>query len=136
MQVTETEEVDTEVEVEHEVSCEAQKEAEVAKEAETEAENAFDLPEKDDIPARPIPTPFPQRQKKPAKNIRNDEILELFKQVKINNPILDTIKQIISYAKFLKDLWTIKRRLSVQNKAFLTNKVSSIIQQNKHAKYN
>ena len=36
------------------------------------------------------------------------EIYEIFKQVKVNIPLLDAIKQIPSYAKFLKDLCIVK----------------------------
>ena len=49
--------------------------------------------------------------------------------------MLDAIKQISSYAKFLKGLCTIKRKLLVQKKAFLIENVSSILQQNTHHKY-
>jgi hypothetical protein len=31
----------------------------------------------------------------------NSEIYELFKQVKVNIPLLDAIKQVLSYAKLL-----------------------------------
>jgi len=67
--------------------------------------------------------------------VQNLDILEVFKQVKINIPLLDAIKQIPSYAKFLKDLCTIKRKLNVQKKAFLTEQVSAIIQHNTPPKY-
>ena len=60
---------------------------------------------------------------------------ELFKQVKINIPLLDAIKQVPSYAKFLKDLCSVKRKLNVKKKAFLTESVSSIIQHNTPLKY-
>ncbi|RVW22850.1 hypothetical protein CK203_103788 [Vitis vinifera] len=56
------------------------------------------------------------------------EILEVLRQVKVNIPLLDMIKQVPTYAKFLKDLCTIKRGLNVSKKAFLTEQVSSIIQ--------
>ena len=65
----------------------------------------------------------------------NSEILEVFKQVKINIPLLDAIKQISSYAKFLKDLCTIKMKFNIQKKTFLTKQVSSIIQHNTPPKY-
>jgi len=42
--------------------------------------------------------------------------------------LLDAIKQVPSYAKFLKDLGTVKRKLNVKKKAFLTEKVSAILQ--------
>ncbi|KAL4296425.1 hypothetical protein GQ457_12G013270 [Hibiscus cannabinus] len=82
-----------------------------------------------------IPAPFPQRLQ-PTKNLnKNTEILELFKQVKINIPLLDAIKQVPSYAKFLKDMCTVKRKHNVQKKAFLTETVSSIIQHLTPPKY-
>jgi hypothetical protein len=64
--------------------------------------------------------PFPQRLLAPKKGTENQYILEVFKQVKINIPLVDAIKQIPSYAKFLKDLCTVKRKLFVHKKAFLT----------------
>ena len=55
------------------------------------------------------------------KGIRNAlDILEVLRQVKVNIPLLDMIKQVPTYAKFLKDLCTIKRGLNVNKKAFLT----------------
>ena len=45
------------------------------------------------------------------------------------------IKQVPTYAKFLKDLCTIKRGLNVNKKAFLTEKVSTIIQCKSPVKY-
>ena len=48
---------------------------------------------------------------------------------------MDAIKQIPSYAKFLKDLCTIKRKLNVHKKAFLTEQVSAIIQNNRPHKF-
>ncbi|KAL6347369.1 hypothetical protein AAG906_017108 [Vitis piasezkii] len=51
------------------------------------------------------------------------EILEVLRQVKVNIPLLDMIKQVPTYAKFLKDLCTIKRGLNVNKKAFLMRKV-------------
>ncbi|RVW68342.1 Retrovirus-related Pol polyprotein from transposon 17.6 [Vitis vinifera] len=63
------------------------------------------------------------------KGIRNAaEILEVLRQVKVNIPLLDMIKQVPTYAKFLKDLCTIKRGLTVNKKAFLTEQVSAILQ--------
>ena len=48
--------------------------------------------------------------------------------MKVNIPLLDMIKQVPTYAKFLKDLCTIKKGLNVSKNAFLTEQVSSIIQ--------
>jgi hypothetical protein len=48
---------------------------------------------------------------------------------------LDTVKQVPSYAKFLKDLCTVKRKLNVKKKAFLAEQVSVILQNNNALKY-
>ena len=79
--------------------------------------------------------PFPQALHG-KKGIRNaSEILEVLRQVKVNIPLLDMIKQVPTYAKFLKDLCTIKRGLNVNKKAFLTEQVSAIIQCKSPLKY-
>jgi hypothetical protein len=52
----------------------------------------------------------------------------MFRQVQINLPFLDTIQQLPSYAKFLKDFITVKRRTNVPKKVCLTELVSSILQ--------
>jgi hypothetical protein len=48
---------------------------------------------------------------------------------------LDAIKLVPSYAKFLKDLCTVKRKLNVKKKAFLDEQVSAILQNNNALKY-
>ena len=82
-----------------------------------------------------IPPPFPHALKSLKKSNMNSDIYEIFKQVKVNIPLLDAIKQIPSYAKFLKDLCTVKRKLNVKKKAFLAEQVSAIIQNNSTLKY-
>nr|CAN74665.1 hypothetical protein VITISV_043029 [Vitis vinifera] len=79
--------------------------------------------------------PFPQalHGKRGIKNA--SEILEVLRQVKVNIPMLDMIKQVPIYEKFLKDLCTIKRGLNVNKKAFLTEQVSAIIQCKSPLKY-
>ena len=74
-----------------------------------------------------MPLPFPQALRG-KKRVNNPiEILEVLRQVKVNTPLLDMIKLVPTYAKFLKDLCTVKRGLNVDKKAFLTEQVSSII---------
>ncbi|XP_061345682.1 uncharacterized protein LOC133291436 [Gastrolobium bilobum] len=61
-----------------------------------------------------IPLPFPQRatqSKKQSAKARDKEILDTFRKVEVNIPLLDAIQQIPRYAKFLKELCTNKRRL-------------------------
>ncbi|XP_052197344.1 uncharacterized protein LOC127804512 [Diospyros lotus] len=65
----------------------------------------------------------------------NADMYEVFKQVRINIPLLDAIKQTPSYAKFLKDLCTVKRKINVREKAFLTEQVSAILQFKTPPKY-
>ncbi|KAL9342104.1 hypothetical protein Peur_065429 [Populus x canadensis] len=79
--------------------------------------------------------PFPHAMTKQRKVNHNSEIFETFKQVRINIPLLDAIKQVPSYAKFLKDLCTVKRKLNVKKKAFLAEQVSAILQNNNALKY-
>ena len=55
--------------------------------------------------------------------------------MKVNIPLLDIIKQVLAYAKFLKDLCTIKKGLGIEKKAFLTEQVSAIIQRKNPVKY-
>ena len=45
------------------------------------------------------------------------------------------IKQVLTYAKFLKDLCIVKGGLNVDKKAFLTEQVNSIIQCKTQVKY-
>ncbi|XP_052308537.1 uncharacterized protein LOC127905253 [Populus trichocarpa] len=75
------------------------------------------------------------KEGKPKHDLMNSEIYELFKQVKVNIPLLDAIKQVPSYAKFLKDLCTVKRRLNVKERVFLTEHASAIIQFKTPPKY-
>ncbi|XP_004293130.1 PREDICTED: uncharacterized protein LOC101305437 [Fragaria vesca subsp. vesca] len=54
--------------------------------------------------------------------------MEQFKKVQINIPLLDAIKQIPSYAKFLKELYTNKRRFEKNEKVMLSEEVSAVLQ--------
>ena len=82
-----------------------------------------------------IPPPFPQALHGKKGIINASKILEVLRQVKVNIPSLDRIKQVRTYAKFLKDLCNVKRGLNVSKKAFLTEQVSSIIQCKSPVKY-
>ena len=53
------------------------------------------------------PPPFPQELRAKKKAINQAKILEVLRQVKVNIPLLDMIKQVPTYAKFLKDLCTV-----------------------------
>jgi len=83
----------------------------------------------------PPALPFPHAMTKQRRVNHNSEIFEIFKQVRINIPLLNAIKQVPSYAKFLKDLCTVKRKLNVKKKAFLVEQVSVILHNNNALKY-
>ena len=82
-----------------------------------------------------IPPPFPQALRGKKKATQEAGILEVLRQVKVNIPLLDIIKQVPAYAKFLKDLCTIKKGLGIEKEAFLTEQVSAIIQSKYPVKY-
>jgi hypothetical protein len=83
----------------------------------------------------PPALPFPHARTKQRKVNHNSDIFETFKQVRINIPLLDAMKQVPSYAKFLKHLCTVKRKLNVKKKALLAEQVSVILQNNNALKY-
>ena len=82
-----------------------------------------------------VPPPFPQALQKKKSSVNQTEMLEVLQQVKVNIPLLDMIKQVPTYAKFLKDLCTVKRGLNVNKKAFLTEQVSAITECKTPVKY-
>ena len=90
---------------------------------------------KEDAMKNSTPPPLPQALKGKKKAINQAEILEVMRQVKVNIPLLDMIKQVPTYAKFLKDLCTVKRGLNVDKKAFLTEQANAIIQCKTPVKY-
>jgi hypothetical protein len=78
-----------------------------------------------EIPYEPR-VPFLERLKAPShfgkQGEKIQDMIEVFKQVKINLPLLDSIKQVPAYAKFLTDLCTQKRksRNHIPKKVLLT----------------
>ena len=82
-----------------------------------------------------VTTPFPKALRKKKSSVNQTETVEVLRQVKVNIPLLDMIKKVLTYAKFLKDLCTVKRGLNVNKKAFLTEQVSAIIECKTPVKY-
>ena len=87
------------------------------------------------VEKKSTPPHFPQALKTKKKAINQDEMLEVLRQVKVNIPLLDMIKQVPTYAKNFKDLCIVKRGLNVDKKAFLTEQVSAIFQCKTLVKY-
>ena len=55
------------------------------------------------------------------------EILETFRKVEVNIPLLDAIKQIPRYANFLKELCTHKRKLKGNERISMGRNMSALI---------
>ena len=105
---------------------------ETREEEEVEPEHIFI---KEDSMKRSMPPPFPQALRGKKKASEQASIMEVIRQMKVNIPLLDMIKQVSTYAKFLKDLCTVKKGLGIDKKTFLTEQVSSIIQCKTLVKY-
>ncbi|XP_019172468.1 PREDICTED: uncharacterized protein LOC109167852, partial [Ipomoea nil] len=77
----------------------------------------------------PVP-PFPQALSESIKGTKDEELYETFKNCEVNIPLLDAIKQVPRYAKFLKELCTTKRkqRSSKGEKVLMGKNVSAVIQ--------
>ncbi|KAL7597509.1 hypothetical protein Lser_V15G26904 [Lactuca serriola] len=89
-----------------------------------------DQPDSSNKPIKPlvIPPPFPSRLAFSKKIEEENELFETFRKVQINIPLLNAIKQIPSYAKFLKDLCTKKRKLKANEKIQVNANVFAVIQ--------
>ncbi|XP_050890729.1 uncharacterized protein LOC127096162 [Lathyrus oleraceus] len=77
------------------------------------------------------PVPFPHRilkNKRTGDGDNEREILDVFRKVAVNIPLLDVIKQVPKYAKFLKDLCTSKKRLKGNERVNLGRNISALIQ--------
>ncbi|KAL7583327.1 hypothetical protein Lser_V15G42871 [Lactuca serriola] len=90
----------------------------------------IDQPDSSNKPIKPlvIPPPFPSRLAFSKKIEEENELFETFRKVQINIPLLNAIKQIPSYAKFLKDLCTKKRKFKANEKIQVNANVSTVIQ--------
>ncbi|XP_071940137.1 uncharacterized protein [Coffea arabica] len=80
------------------------------------------------ITVKTNPPPFPSRLEKSKKQDKEKEILEVFRKVEINIPLLDAIKQVPKYAKFLWDLCVNRRRLRGDERAIVGENVSAVLQ--------
>lgn len=74
------------------------------------------------------PIPFPQRLKKHKLDKQYRKFLEVFKKLHINIPFADALVQMPSYAKFLKDILSNKRKLEEHETVMLTEESSAMIQ--------
>ncbi|XP_062151973.1 uncharacterized protein LOC133860367 [Alnus glutinosa] len=80
--------------------------------------------------------PFPQALAESRKYEQNKDLYETFRRYEVNIPLLDAIKQVPHYAKFLKQLCTIKRKQKLKGceKVRVGENVSAVIQRKLPAK--
>ncbi|CAN6544297.1 unnamed protein product [Malus baccata var. baccata] len=63
------------------------------------------------------------------KDESDKNIIDTFRKVQVNIPLLDAIKQVPKYAKFLKELCTIRKRASNKEVVRVNESVSAVLQQ-------
>ncbi|XP_070017172.1 uncharacterized protein [Nicotiana sylvestris] len=73
------------------------------------------------------PTPFPQRLAKYHKDEQYKKFLEMLKQIQVNIPLIDSLKEMVGYAKMMKDLMS--RKFDFQDLAMviLTQTCSAVV---------
>ncbi|KAM2388520.1 hypothetical protein ACFXTH_037952 [Malus domestica] len=76
----------------------------------------------------PSNAPFPSRFVQTKKEEAEKDILETLRKVQVNIPLLDAIKQVLRYAKFLKELCTTRKRISTNEVVKVGENVSAILQ--------
>ncbi|KAG8478126.1 hypothetical protein CXB51_027842 [Gossypium anomalum] len=97
-----------------------------------EANPRYNQPYQNQVPQQPQDS---GRLNQCRKGKEDNEILETFRNVEINLPLLDAIRQIPRYAKFLKELYTDKRKLTGNEKVSVGENVSAVLQRKMPAKY-
>ncbi|CAN6573210.1 unnamed protein product [Malus baccata var. baccata] len=76
----------------------------------------------------PPNVPFPSRFLQSKNEEEEKDVLETFRKVQVNIPLLDAIKQIPKYAKCLKKLCTTKKRAREKEVVHVSENVSAILQ--------
>ncbi|CAM8951120.1 unnamed protein product [Rhodiola kirilowii] len=72
--------------------------------------------------------PFPVPSRVPKQHVMDEDVFELFSKVEINIPLLEAIKQIPRYDKFLKELCTNRRRSNRNDQELMSRDVSAVMQ--------
>ncbi|CAN6677849.1 unnamed protein product [Malus baccata var. baccata] len=76
----------------------------------------------------PSNIPFPHRFMQTKKEEAEKDILDTFRKVQVNIPLLDAIKQVPRYAKFLKELCTTREKILSKEVVKVSENVSAILQ--------
>ena len=113
---------------------EAHNKQEVHKEQEEEKKDKGKQKEEEPKPKPPAvkpyvpPIPFPGRLKQQQLDSQFSKFLDVFKKLQINIPFAEALQQMSSYAKFMKELLTKKRRMDGNDPVMLTGECSMILQ--------
>ncbi|CAN6697997.1 unnamed protein product [Malus baccata var. baccata] len=83
----------------------------------------------------PPNAPFPRRFMQSKKEEAENDILETFRKVQVNIPLLDAIKQVPRYAKFFKELCTSRKRILSKEVVKVSENVSAVLQRKLPTKY-
>ncbi|XP_042067459.1 uncharacterized protein LOC121810799 [Salvia splendens] len=88
------------------------------------------------VPPKPteVKLPVPQMMQKKKKDEQFSRFLDIFRKVQINIPLVEALQQMPSYAKFLKDVVSQKRKWGHYETVNLTESCSAIIQRKLPAK--
>ncbi|KAI5343032.1 hypothetical protein L3X38_010908 [Prunus dulcis] len=92
-----------------------------------EEENSIPIPSPQLKPYVPQ-IPFPQRLRKNKVDGQFAKFLEMFRKLHINIPFAEALEQMPSYAKFMKDILSKKRKFGEHEKIQLTEECSAILQ--------
>ncbi|XP_024974703.1 uncharacterized protein LOC112512794 [Cynara cardunculus var. scolymus] len=105
-----------------------EKEAEITSDESNEDKvEGKNIEDKGKVPELVIRPPFPKRFEQTKKQ-EDKEIMETFRRVEVNIPLLDAIKRVPRYAKFLKELCTKKKKLIGNEKVSMGENVSAVLQ--------
>ncbi|CAN6557661.1 unnamed protein product [Malus baccata var. baccata] len=74
-----------------------------------------------------LPMPYPERLKPKVKDQQLTDFMKTLSKVQINLPLIDAIKNIPSYAKFLKHVCTKKKKLVDFEKVILTEQCNAVL---------
>ncbi|CAM8877485.1 unnamed protein product [Rhodiola kirilowii] len=95
------------------------------------------VPATEEAKERPVPRnettkistalPFPVPARILKQHVMDKDVFELFSKVEINIPLLEAIKQILRYAKFLKERCTNRRRSTRSDQELMSRNVSAVI---------
>ncbi|KAJ9561910.1 hypothetical protein OSB04_007070 [Centaurea solstitialis] len=77
----------------------------------------------------PVPpyVPYPQRLRNQKEEVQFKKFLDVFKQLHINIPLVEALESMPSYAKFLKDILSKKKRITEYETVALTERCSTLV---------